>query len=84
MVLHTTLRLACPPQPRRPGPAAARAAPVMTLSRAIGLVGRLRRQTRSRRLLLELSRLDDRLLRDIGLTRDALLWEAEKPFAGER
>jgi uncharacterized protein YjiS (DUF1127 family) len=35
---------------------------------------------RSRRQLRNLCQLDDHILQDIGLTRDALLREATKPF----
>ena len=39
-----------------------------------------RERMRSRRQLRNLCRLDDHILQDIGLTRAALRWEAEKPF----
>jgi uncharacterized protein YjiS (DUF1127 family) len=39
-----------------------------------------RERVRSRRQLGALSHLDDHLLRDIGLTREALVSEATKPF----
>jgi uncharacterized protein YjiS (DUF1127 family) len=39
-----------------------------------------RERMRSRRQLRNLCELDDHILQDIGLTRAALRWEAEKPF----
>jgi uncharacterized protein YjiS (DUF1127 family) len=47
------------------------------LARSIGL---WRERIRSRHQLRGLSDLDDHLLRDIGLTRGALLWKAVRPF----
>jgi uncharacterized protein YjiS (DUF1127 family) len=47
------------------------------LQRVIGLLRRWRERAYSRRRLCEL---DDHILRDIGLTRDALLREATRPF----
>ena len=44
-----------------------------------GLFARLRRVAALRRQRLDLTRLDDRLLRDIGLTRTAAETEAARP-----
>jgi uncharacterized protein YjiS (DUF1127 family) len=47
------------------------------IARSIGVC---MERVRSRRQLRALSHLDDHLLHDIGLTREGLLSEAEKPF----
>lgn len=48
---------------------------------AIGLAFRARqRHTESRKHYRELLRLDDRILRDIGITRDMVQHEMQKPF----
>ena len=39
-----------------------------------------RERMRSRRQLRNLYALDDHILQDIGVTRAAFFWEAEKPF----
>jgi uncharacterized protein YjiS (DUF1127 family) len=51
--------------------------PRSRLARVAALVGRWRRRAAERQ---DLRRLDDRLLRDIGLTRQDVLDEQEKPF----
>jgi uncharacterized protein YjiS (DUF1127 family) len=50
------------------------------LRRLARLIRVWRERVRSRRRLRALSHLDDHLLHDIGLTREALLSEAAKPF----
>ena len=47
------------------------------LGRALGALREWRRRARSRS---ELLRLDDRTLRDIGITRAEALYEIDKPF----
>jgi uncharacterized protein YjiS (DUF1127 family) len=47
---------------------------------AVGLLRRWRERMRSRRQLAGLCHLDDHILKDIGLTRSELLYEANKPF----
>ena len=44
------------------------------------MLGRLIRNWRARRAVARLDRLDDRLLRDIGLTREDLQWAAGLPL----
>jgi uncharacterized protein YjiS (DUF1127 family) len=44
----------------------------------IGLLRRWRKRMKARRQLSELCRLDDHILRDIGLTRSGLRWEANR------
>jgi uncharacterized protein YjiS (DUF1127 family) len=69
MSLQTTLR------PTRAATQPSRRNSVV--QRVMGLLRRWRERAHSRRRLYEL---DDHILRDIGLTRDALLREATRPF----
>src|SRR5215471_18733212 len=51
------------------------------LRQAISLLRRWRERTRMRRQARNLCELDDYVLKDIGLTRAELLWEAAKAYA---
>ncbi|THF64913.1 DUF1127 domain-containing protein [Pseudothauera nasutitermitis] len=64
------------PAQSQPPAAAGRLASVFS-ARLGALLGTWSARTRQRR---ELAALDDRLLRDVGLSRETALREAEKPF----
>lgn len=71
MATATGTCLECPDRVGRAVPAASVAV------RIADTLGEWLRRGRSRRLLAEM---DDRMLHDIGLTRDAALSEGDKPF----
>ena len=52
-------------------------------SRRPGPIGCWIREARAQRQLREFSRLDERLLRDIGLSRDALLCQSQNPIMAD-
>jgi uncharacterized protein YjiS (DUF1127 family) len=51
-----------------------------TLRRAARRLAAVRKRMRARRELRRLARMDDHILRDIGITRVEVLYEAEKPL----
>uniref|UniRef100_UPI0035934666 DUF1127 domain-containing protein n=1 Tax=Aestuariivirga sp. TaxID=2650926 RepID=UPI0035934666 len=48
---------------------------------ALSVFGRLLRNLRARRAVTRLDRLDDYMLRDIGVTRDEIRWAAGLPLS---
>ena len=66
---------------QRPRPGATwHVGPGIALKQITGRLSLWRARMRARRQLPDLCRLDDHTLRDIGLTRAAIRYDAEKPF----
>jgi uncharacterized protein YjiS (DUF1127 family) len=53
--------------------------PRLVLARAVAAWRRHRARQQERRILAAMLRLDDRLLRDLGLTRGDVIWAANLP-----
>jgi uncharacterized protein YjiS (DUF1127 family) len=54
--------------------------PLGLFRQAVRVLGLWRNRSRARRELRELCAMDDRVLKDIGLTRGEVIFEASKPF----